>query len=425
MKKLYFSGLYSRQTFLIVGTLLLPVSPLLCVLLYFGAALVSGLKWKQVIFKRERLVILGSIAFLCLGIISRKVKAENFLPGAVALSDYIPFLLFFFLISLKPFSKLEIEGFCYALIATIPQQFIIAIFESNLNGRFYFFNEKMPIFDLYFVPSFVRASAGFFNPNIFACYCVFCGVVALGLLIYELEKIKLYTQKESFIYLRILVVFIGLILCIKLLLWSGSDAGIITFFVTSLILLGWITGKFVYLAISSFTCAVFLLIASKAFPILISVSQSFTERVPFYNCAIQLIEEKPFMGWGIGTFASECSARTGQPMAHAHNIVLQLGTDIGIIFTILFLGFVGYLLFVCFSFFLGKRLRKRLKYSLYVAFFMVAISTGVMQFFDLALLMSYRLNFLFWICLAIPYSLISQSKCLALRSHSKSLHHPA
>jgi hypothetical protein len=89
---------------------------------------------------------------------------------------------------------------------------------------------------------------------------------------------------------------------------------------------------------------------------------------------------------------------------------LQLGADTGLPLAILFLSFVGYILFSCIRLFKTVKTKKSMKYKLSAGLIIVAISIILMQLFDLGLLMSYRLNFLFWICLAIPYSLASQPK---------------
>lgn len=244
--------LYSRQTFLIAGTLIFSVSPILCGSLYFGAALVSIFNWKQVIFTRERIVLAVCIIVLSIGLALRKVEPENIFPGSISLSDYIPFLLFFFLISLNPFSESEITNFCYALILTIPQQFLLAVGENYLGwyGRFYFIGEQVPLIDLYVgsVARGLKTSAGFFNPNIFAVYCVLCAGICLNLLMAELKLFRLNSSINLKLGLRILVPFVGLALCTTLIIWSGSDAGLMTFLVTTIIWLTWITGKFWYLA---------------------------------------------------------------------------------------------------------------------------------------------------------------------------------
>ena len=356
------------------------------------------------------------------------------MPGVVSLSDYVPFLIFFFLISLTRFSELEVEVFCYALISTVPHQLILSILERYVHGRFYFFDDRLPIFDFYlldihFVPG-LRTSAGFFNPNILSCYCVICGGVALGLLIKEMENVRSERDKKLFSLVRILVVLTCFTFCIVLLVWSESDGGIITFLIAIILLLAWIKNKFLYIGIFGFVSTLLTLIASnkigwitqllsfiipqKLLSLLVSALQSFDDRVLYYKCAVQLIQEKPITGWGIGKFASECSSRTGIQMVHAHNIVLQLGGDVGLPCTILLGCLVGYLIFSCILFIRQERSKQNQNSSLYLGIIVTTISVVLMQFFDLALLMSYRLNFLFWICLAIPYSLASQPKVLKI-----------
>jgi hypothetical protein len=424
------SGLYSRQTFLIAGTLLFSVSPFLCALLYFGAASVSVFNWKQVIFTRERIVLTVCIVVLSIGLALRKVEPERILPGSISLSDYIPFLPFFFLISLKPFSESEITKFIYALMLTIPQQFLLAVGENYLSwyGRFYFWGEQFPLIDVYVGPIArgLKTSASFFNPNIFSVYCVLCAGICLNLLMAELKPLTLSYTINLKLGIRILVPFLGLALCTTLIIWSGSDAGLMTFLLSLIIGLSWMTDRWLYLisfgaastliafiSLNSFgwlTQVVTFLIPQRLLTLLNSALASWNDRKPFYKCAVQLIQEKPLQGWGIGQFSKECANRTGMEMAHAHNIFLQLGADTGLPLAILFLSFVGYILFSCIHFLRTVKTKKSMNYRLSAGLIIVAISIILMQLFDLGLLMSYRLNFLFWICLAIPYSLASQPK---------------
>jgi O-antigen ligase len=211
-----------------------------------------------------------------------------------------------------------------------------------------------------------------------------------------------------------------------LIIWSGSDAGLITFVVTIIICLAWITGRLLYLitfgaactliafiALNNFgwlTQVVTFLIPPRLLTLLNSALESWNIRTPFYKCAAQLIQEKPLFGWGIGKFFPECSSRIGMEMPHAHNIVLQLGADIGLPLTILIGSLVGYIIFLCFCFFRASKSKDTKIYRLAFGCLLAVLSLILMQLFDLGLLMSYRLNFLFWICLAIPYSLASQPK---------------
>ena len=423
--------LYSRQTFLIAGTLLLSVSPFLCATFYFGAALISALNGKQVILNRERLAIASLIAVISVWMILRKVRPESLLPGTISLSDYVPFFIFFFLLSLTRFSEVEIESFCYALIATIPQQFFLAIGEKYFHwyGKFYFPAGSFPLIDVYIGPvePGLQTSASFFNPNILACYGVLCAGVALSLLVTEIDSFRIISKATLSLGLRIISIGCCLALCIILLTWTGSRNGWIAF-ILAVSMFAWLKRKAWYVKFGGIALPLLTIIASINIGWLTQVARSFipeiiSSRLPsiysvfsyedrgvFYTCAFKLIQEKPIIGWGIGQFASECSRRTKEAMSHTHNIFLQLASEIGLPFTLLIVFLIGYII-VAESQFLQKIKDSKSRInSLCVGLFIVSMSTFLMQFFDLALLMSYRLNFVFWICLAIPYSLTSKPK---------------
>jgi O-antigen ligase len=127
-----------------------------------------------------------------------------------------------------------------------------------------------------------------------------------------------------------------------------------------------------------------------------------SERVEIYQCFIEIIEDKPLVGWGLGNSAPECEHRLNGAAAsvnHAHNILLQLAADIGLPFTLVLSCLMAYILFSSVEHLMSMENQgdQDLKFGFFIAVFSVIF----ICFFTAGTLASYRLGFLFWLCLAI------------------------
>jgi O-antigen ligase len=139
------------------------------------------------------------------------------------------------------------------------------------------------------------------------------------------------------------------------------------------------------------------------------IALSLEDRLPIYNCAFQLTLQKPLLGWGIGRFSPECTNMTNLFLMHSHNIMLQLTSELGLLITSLILGLMGYIFAKAFYTALGQEDNQRKSEFhkdkiIVISILITLIALVLMHLFDLPLLASYRLNYLFWIFLAISYS---------------------
>lgn len=423
----FLSWLFSRQTLLIAGTLLLIISPFLSVALYSGAAIATVVRWRQLIFTKERIAIGCFILTICIWMFFRKVIPEDYQPGRVAFTDYVPLFIFFYLISLAPFSESESKRFSYALALTIPQQFLLAFGEKYLNwhGGIHYFIGKRAIIDIFIGPfdRGANVSASLYNPNILVLYCVICASILVSLFLREIERLRVDSKFNLALTSRILLVSICLILCVIMIGWAGSRNGLLAL-IFIIIVFSWSSRSLRYLKIVGAGLLFITIVASlkiawisdaarSLFPKALSIrmDQGFIinvdeERRAIYNCAVQLIRERPLEGWGLGMFTSECSKRVGHWVCSAHDIFLQLAAEIGIPFTVLIVCLFGYIFFLTTYNLLKKGHGWNIDNILDKGFLIAVITVFLMQVFDLALLMTYRLHFVFWICFAIPYSRI-------------------
>jgi O-antigen ligase len=419
-------NLLSRRNLLIIGTLLLSASPLLSALSYVGASLDSAIRgWKNILIKAN-LILFCSITIITLALFFLKNPQETIHPGTVAFSDYAPFFIYFYLLSLKPFTLLEIKGFCYAVLLTLPPQLLIAISEEfwHWHGQFVIPHNNFPVFDIFVGPvqRNLKTSAGFFNPNILSCYCIIVLGVSLSLLSIKLsgQKHRVMsnnTHTEGRNTKRLVNSLVGscAVLALALLLSTGSKNGFIAFvimlvlFITYLSQISIKTKMITLSLLASFTLLTIITFSWLQKSIIVS----FLDRILFYQCGLQLIRSRPLLGWGIGDFANQCTTRMGFPMLHAHNIFIQLGVDVGLLLTTLILLLVVYLYVSSYSYFKLKDNRNLETTQgemnvINIGLLVTCISVAAMHMLDLPLLMSYRLSFLYWICLAIPHSLIYQ-----------------
>ena len=114
-------------------------------------------------------------------------------------------------------------------------------------------------------------------------------------------------------------------------------------------------------------------------------------RISQWNVALQLIAERPWLGWGAAAFSAIYPLRTGQWHGHAHNLPLELAIGHGLPVAFLLLGFVLALLVVS----LRRGLSGLFDRAWWTAFFVLMVLHGTdLPFFDS------RVNIAGWILLA-------------------------
>ena len=114
-------------------------------------------------------------------------------------------------------------------------------------------------------------------------------------------------------------------------------------------------------------------------------------RLSQWNVALQLIGERPWLGWGAAAFSVIYPLRTGQWHGHAHNLPLELAIGHGLPVAVLLVGFVVALLVVS----LRRGLSRLFDRAWWTALFVLMVLHGTdLPFFDS------RLNIAGWILLA-------------------------
>lgn len=431
----------NSPTLLALGTLALPISPYFCIAFYLGAGLVAAFRYQYKSVTTEVFLITCLFLIVSLWMILRTTYPWGWgipylnhpVSYPVTIFDYIIFFALFLSLRLKPFKNAEIKLIAWSFTLTSLPVFLIAFLERygnwQENQSFYSYN-YLHIFQIQIVPNSLRISAGFENPNLLGFYCVLVLSVALGLFLNEVrsKNWQAFSQKtnkpfNSAITQKIVAVS-TISTCIVLLLltlaWSGSRNAYLSFLLVMVSLTAY--SKLKLLAIATLTTLLSLYISVSRLGWLTStvrmiipsvvwerISQisSQSHRLEIYKCAVELIREKPLIGWGIGNMPWTCEERLDYPpygINHAHNIFLQLASELGIPVALLLSCLMAYVLFRSIHHILKYQSNNQVGKDLIFGFLLAAISGIIMNCFALAMFHSFGLTFLFCICLAIPYA---------------------
>ena len=121
-------------------------------------------------------------------------------------------------------------------------------------------------------------------------------------------------------------------------------------------------------------------------------------RLDIWGNAIMFISQKPILGWGAATFPILYFVETNAYAGHAHNLILELANNYGILITVMI---IGSILFICFFSFFKIYINKSFtntqffEKAWFSSFFVLFISQlWDIQYYD------GRVSIVFWILLA-------------------------
>lgn len=441
---------------LVVGNLLLPISPYFCIAFYLAACFVSGVRFNYNLLKKEYLLTVFCFSVLALWLILRTNNSgglgihslTDIHRYPVTLFDYFLFLLVFLFLSIKSFTTSEIKAISWSLLFSSFPIFVAAIVEKYVKlpeSNFFYPHEHFAIIKISLGYGSARIASVFVNPNWLGFYCVLALSVAFGLLIQEIKIKNNHIKSKPSIefnfikwYLKIFFIIIFLVLLLVMLAWSGAKNALVAFLIIliyftvvsqlkALRFLGFLLCSSLLISVVDFgfiTTLIRKIIPKELWNRLINLSltnNSFSVRLEYYKCAIELIQERPWLGWGIGTMAQECENRlelAPYRVNHAHNIFLQLAAEIGIPFTLVFSGIIAFIIYVSAKNIFNQNCSDRGDKYIVMGFLLAAISGLIMSCFALAMFHSYRLLCLFCLCLAIPYAkALSGSRTLQQKSN--------
>jgi O-antigen ligase len=358
----------------------------------------------------------------------------------VTFLDFVPFLVAFFILSRQPFLEAEMRRIHWAVLATVPLHFLIGSLQwfYDVTGHWIWMVGGFPVFILDFGarPS-TRISAGFYNPNGLGFYAVLCLIVGLSLLTWyrRVDPRSGVDRRRNHLVVALLVVVIGQSLA--MLLRSGSRNAYATVVIALFVLSFFIGIRKLYLGaalavvvslvllagggLGGFFTAVGTIVPSLAETRLQESRQHWEIREAVFQCAVDQVRARPWAGHGFDTMAQECEQRLGKPVNHAHNVFLQIASELGLPFTIACTLFLSYVFLAT-----ARDLATTSSQAgiLPSGLFVAACAVPLMSQLALVIFHSDKFNILFWVTLAAPYSVAVGADGSSRRAAGSDVFHP-
>ena len=203
-----------------------------------------------------------------------------------------------------------------------------------------------------YLPTFsltTRNHWGLGNPNWLGLYCSMCLPLTGCLLAQQLTRINRCNRKPSELTTGAYALVVSLISTCLMMVSSGSRSSVYTSLVVVILVLAQLfpqrKARFlkqpklmmysIGFVLTSILAARYISFGVSFFDRLFDLANSTNlYRVKLYRCYFTLVAQKPWRGWGIDKATAMCeqkmNARAGS-VNHAHNFVLQLSADHGII----------------------------------------------------------------------------------------------
>jgi O-antigen ligase len=356
----------------------------------------------------------------------------------VSLFDYLLMLWGFALMAVDRYSVRDVRAMLAALVATVPVHFLLALGQRYLDWRGLWWavrigNQRLLEVDLRIAETLAgRMTAGAGHPNRLAAYSLICSVAAAALLA---NAWRAGPAPDAHWRHRLHCVALASICMfgLSMLLWSGSRGAWLSAIVVSLPV-AWLVGirwRYVAGTIGAGALAVALAavelgavtrMARRVVPAVIWGRLSASPpaglrvsppewRLEVYRCTWDLAGQRPLTGWGIGGWVDACEARLGIVMNHAHNIFLQVAAESGWIAVIALL--------LSLIWVLGASTRQinllpePASRRLYGALVIMAIAVLLTNQTSMVLMQAGRLEIVFAMALAVPYSLVFHREAAA------------
>lgn len=353
-KNLYSIG---RNLFFI-GTFLLPSAFGLSVIIYLASLILSPNLRKNYFSDKLNLILFCSSIFLIISSLNTtinenidSINSQEFLDLWIGLFNWIPYFLCFwgfqpYLINTnlrKKFSLLLISGSLPILIIGLAQHFF------DLKGPFEIFNG---LIIWYSKPIHTGVTSIFSNPN-------YAGSWLMLIFPFSLASYLVAIRNKRNIYIS--GIFLILIVLITYLTYSRNAWGALLISIplmTGIRILIWylplifISTSAIFFASNS---ADFLGLRNlfrnivpnniwKEFTPMEYVS-SHQSRLEIWSNSISLIKESPLLGWGKNKFQIVYEEIYSKFVYHAHNLILEIAFNYGLIFAFIIASFFIFILF--------------------------------------------------------------------------------
>lgn len=265
--------------------------------------------------------------------------------------DLTPFLVVLFVLALRPLPVREAKAFLWALTATIPLAFCFGAVQQRMTTQWTWLvgTPSFPLIKLALSPVHrLRVDGGYYNANGLGLGITYSFVAAMALLVLDARLAPAGASPSPW---RRRFLIACLASSVLLLCWSGSRAAWLWFcFLVIASSLRWrLDPRATLLPLLAGVLLVFLSVrdfgswttgARAVVPNVVwerieggnkeTVASEASWRLRAFACAAELIRERPWSGWGLGSFAPECERRLRRETNHAHNLELQIASELGV-----------------------------------------------------------------------------------------------
>jgi hypothetical protein len=315
--------------FLIFACLIFPISlklSLICFTCFLLRKILTFNSNYYSIFLKISLGIITAIAVFKLYVESR----SHFYP--VSIYDYLLLLITVGIIKLYPLKINSIYQLCWAINSSI-----IIVFLTHLSS----------------LDVTIRSDWGFENPNWLGLYCSMCLPLNLCIFINQLQKSELEVAISNVIgRISFFIPMLSLLFNFIMILSSGSRSSLYTSLLIIFFILSKVLAKYSWCYLNQkkviISLTVSLIILSLIYKLLIlkfiflnrfvDIGNSTNiYRLKLYKCHLELGWQKLWWGWGMNNVSAVCEQKLKAGYGgvnHAHNFVIQLFADHGLIVTL-------------------------------------------------------------------------------------------
>lgn len=348
------------------GLVALPYASYLGMVVLLIVTLAARLRTRQAalspLLRRALLTLTGLMVL-------SSVVAYNRPAALLQLGNFLPYFFFFAVI---PLILTAIEAWrrvATALVLTLIPLNLASLVHYWLRSPFLPAPwQQIPWIEaIRLAPHRGRAMVTFDHPNAYASYLVIILGLGLGLLVSELSQARPEPPTVTpWWRSRLLWLALGTGSCLIGIFASGSRNGLLVALVqlgaVVLMMLARANLKLVLGGVAGMgmvvgSAAVFGIGGRSLAP----ADWANDPRIATWAIALDLIRERPWLGWGLGNFQLLFPPRTFDPvnypkMFHPHNIWLLLATETGLIVTVLMTLLVGYLCYRATRLWLSRQL---------------------------------------------------------------------
>jgi O-Antigen ligase len=333
--------LRQNTSYLIFSCLVFPISlklSLICFIYFLVSRILAFNSNCYSVFFKVGFGIIIAIAIFKIYTESR----SHFYP--VSIYDYLLLLITVSIIKLYPLKTNSIYQLCWAINSSLIIVFLAHLLSLDVT---------------------VRSDWGFENPNWLGLYCSMCLPLNLCIFINQLQKSEFEVAINNVIgKISSFIPILSLLFNFIMMLSSGSRSSLYTSLFVAILILSKVFIKYRWCYLDQrkliVLSTIFLILSSLIYKLLIlkfvflnrflDIGNSTNiYRLKVYKCHLELGWQKPWWGWGINNASTLCEQKLKAGYGgvnHAHNFIIQLFADHGLIVTLFSLIIIIYFIII-------------------------------------------------------------------------------